>query len=119
VAAGEGVFIGWGQVPRGRERKALEVFNESVAYWNSLKEGGQVESVDVVLLGLHGGDLYGFALLRGDGRTLDEVQRSDEWRRSIGRASLVVDGLGVVPAVSGESLAEQMALYQQLIGELA
>src|SRR5690349_165664 len=27
------LFIGWGQVVRGREKRAVEVFNESVAYW--------------------------------------------------------------------------------------
>ena len=27
------LFIGWGQVVRGREKRAVQVFNESVEYW--------------------------------------------------------------------------------------
>jgi hypothetical protein len=28
--ADEALFIGWGEVVRGRERKAVDVFNESI-----------------------------------------------------------------------------------------
>jgi hypothetical protein len=116
--ASDGLFIGWGQIVRGREQKALDVFNESVAYWNSLKEDGSVEDLDVVFLGPHGGDLAGFALLKGDGAKLDEVRRSDEFLRQITRANLIVDGIGVVPALTGEALGEQVGRLQQQIGEL-
>jgi hypothetical protein len=117
--AGEALFIGWGQVVRGREQKALDVFNESVQYWGSLQGDGKIESLDIVLLVPHGGDLAGFALLKGDAATLDEVRRSDDFQRSMTRASMVVEGLGVVPGYSGESLGEQMAVFQQQIGELS
>jgi hypothetical protein len=30
VIADEALFIGWGEVVRGRERKAVDVFNESI-----------------------------------------------------------------------------------------
>jgi hypothetical protein len=117
--AGEGIFIGWGAVPRGREQKALAVFNENVAYWGSLQQAGRIESFDVVLLTPHGGDLAGFALLKGDPETLAEIRRSDEFLRHATRANLVVDGFGVVDAFSGEALGQQMALYQEQAAELA
>ena len=117
--AGEALFIGWGQVVRGREQKALDVFNESVQYWGSLQQDGKIDSLDVVLLAPHGGDLAGFALLKGDAATLDEVRRSDDFVRTMTRASLVVDGLGAVTGYSGESLGEQMGVYQQQIGEFS
>ena len=60
-----GLFIGWGAPVRGREAKGLEVFNESIEFWGRLQEAGRIESFEVVLLFPHGGDLYGFALLRG------------------------------------------------------
>jgi hypothetical protein len=116
--AGEALFIGWGQVARGREKKGLDVFNESVAYWGSLQENGTIESLDVVLLQPHGGDLNGFALLKGDPAKLDELRRSDDFIRSTARANLVVDGLGVVGAISGEALGQQLGIYQQQVSEL-
>ena len=59
------LFIGWGQVVRGREKRAVQVFNESVEYWGKLQADGKIDDFEVVLLTPHGGDLQGFALLRG------------------------------------------------------
>ena len=42
--ADAGLFIGWGQVVRGREKLALEVFNESVEYWGGLQGDGKIEA---------------------------------------------------------------------------
>jgi hypothetical protein len=117
--AGEAIFIGWGQVVRGQEQRALEVFNESVAYWGSLQQEGRIESLDVVLLTPHGGDLAGFALLKGDPAKLDELSRDPEFQRRNARANLIVDGLGIVDAVSGESLGEQMQIYTKEAGEVS
>jgi hypothetical protein len=117
--AGEAIFIGWGQVVRGREQRAVEVFNESVGYWGSLQEQGRIESLDVVLLSPHGGDLAGFALLKGDAAKLDELRRDDEFIKRNARANLIVEGLGIVDAVSGERLGEQMQIYTQEASEVS
>ncbi len=114
-----GVFIGWGDPIPGREAKGLEVFEESVAYWGRLQEEGQIESFEVVILYPHGGDLGGFALLRGSGESLDKIRASDEFNRLTARAGLVVGGLGVVSAALGDSLGPQMQLFREQIGELA
>ena len=53
------LFIGWGQVVRGREKRAVQVFNESVEYWGGLQGDGKIEDFEVVLLTPHGGDLQG------------------------------------------------------------
>ena len=116
--AGEALFIGWGQVVRGREQKALDVFNESVAYWGKLQEAGTIESFDVVLLSPHGGDLAGFALLKGDADKLAALRNDDEFQRRNTRADFIVEGLGVVDAVSGEAVGQQLGIYQAQIGEL-
>lgn len=116
--AGEALFVGWGQVVRGREQKALEVFNESVAYWNGLKENGTIDDFDVVLLSPHGGDLAGFALIKGDPDKLAALRWDDDFQRQNTRADFIVEGLGVVDAVSGEALGEAMGLFQEQIGDL-
>jgi hypothetical protein len=114
-----GVFIGWGAPVRGREAKGLEVFEESVQYWGRLEQEGQIESFEVVLLYPHGGDLYGFALLRGSGDSLDSIRASDEFNRLLARAGTVVEGLGVVSAALGGSLGTQVERYRQAIADIA
>jgi hypothetical protein len=113
-----GLFIGWGAPVRGREAKGLDVFNEGIEYWGRLQQEGQIESFEVVLLYPHGGDLYGFSLLRGSGEAIDRIRASDEFNRLVSRAGLVVDGLGIVSAALGESLGPQVERYRQALGEL-
>lgn len=36
--AGEALFIGWGAVVRGREKRALQVFQESMEYYGKLQQ---------------------------------------------------------------------------------
>ena len=109
--AGEALFLGWGQVVRGREQLALEVFNESVAYWGKLQEDGKIERFDAYLLEPHGGDLAGFFMLHGERSALDTIRSSPEFQRVIVRAGSIVDNLGVVSAFGGDALAQQMALF--------
>ena len=45
--ADAGLFIGWGQVVRGREKRAVQVFNESVEYWGGLQGDGKIEGFEL------------------------------------------------------------------------
>jgi hypothetical protein len=112
------VFIGWGQVVRGREKRALQVFNESVEYWGGLQGDGKIEDFEVVLLTPHGGDLQGFALLRGSEEQIGALRADEEFARRVQRANLIVESQGVVDALIGDGLARGMAQYQGEIEEL-
>lgn len=115
--AGEGLFIGWGPVVRGREKQALQVFQESMEYYGKLQQDGQIDGFDVYLLAPHGGDLGGFVVLQGDTQKLAQVRFSDEFEQLLVRASSIIDNLGVVIAYSGDALAKQMELFQQAADE--
>ena len=117
--ADEALFIGWGEVVRGRERKALEVFGESLRFYGQLQQDGKIESVDAWFLAPHGGDLAGFILLRGERERLDEVQRSADFERLQTRAGMIVDGVGVVNAYTGEALGRLMGQFDEAADELA
>lgn len=117
--AGEALFLGWGPVVRGRELKALEVFRETIEYYGSLQQEGRIESFEPVLVAPHSGDLAGFVLLRGERAKLDEIRRSDEFERLLVRAATVVDNVGALNAVTGESLGEAMGRFQTASQELA
>jgi hypothetical protein len=116
--AGDALFLGWGPVVRGRELKALEVFQETLTYYGTLQQDGRIDSFEPVLLSPHGGDLGGFILLRGSRSSLDEVRSSEEFRRLVARAGAIVDDIGVIDAYSGEALAQQMSLFQAVSEEL-
>lgn len=111
-----GLFIGWGASVRGREAKSLEVFNQSIEFWGRLQEEGRIESSEVVLLFPHGGDLYGFALLRASHDQLNDVAGDEEFLRLTARAGLVVERVGVVRAALGDGLQQQVQIYQEAIG---
>jgi hypothetical protein len=116
--ADAGLFIGWGTPVRGREAKALEVFNEALAYYGGLQQNGSIESFDTVILEPHGGDLAGFFILRGSEEGLAQLRVDDEFVRVSTRAGLVVERLGVVGAALGDGLQDSIAVYQQAVSDL-
>src|SRR5919106_4545551 len=110
--ADAGLFIGWGEVARGREERALEVFNETIGFYGRLQEDGRIESFEVSLLEPHGGDLAGFVLLRGSEEQMDAIRHDDEFERLMTRANFIVDKLGVVSAALGEGVARQVSIFE-------
>lgn len=116
--AGEALFLGWGQVVRGREQLALEVFQEAVGYYGMLQEEGRIERFEAYLLNPHGGDLDGFFLIHGEQSALDSIRSSPEFQRLLVRAGSVIDNLGLVSASGGDALGQQMALFGEVAQEL-
>jgi hypothetical protein len=114
-----GLFIGWGAPVRSREAKGLDVFGESIQYWGRLQQEGRIESFEVGLLYPHGGDLGGFALLRGSHAQLNDVGGDEEFLRLTARAGLVVESLGIVRAVLADGLEQQITIFRDAVGELA
>jgi hypothetical protein len=117
--ADAGLFIGWGQVVRGREKEAVDLFNEILEYYGRLQEDGTIESFEPVFLEPHGGDLGGFVLIRGEAEKLAALRVSEEFYQYSIRAQLHVDGFGVVGADFAERLQSQMAYYTEQIGAIA
>ena len=116
--ADEALFAGWGEVVRGRERKAVEVFNESIQYYGQLQQDGKIESFEAWFLAPHGGELGGFILLRGNRQQLDEIQRSPEFERLQTRVAMIVDNSGTVNAYTGEALGRLMGHFEKAAGDL-
>jgi hypothetical protein len=103
------LFIGWGPAMPGREQQALKVFGEAVAYWTQLQQQGVLESFEPVALEPHGGELAGFALLRGDQERLSRLRIEPEFVDLNTRAQLVVMHFGVVLGYVGEGLNQLFA----------
>jgi hypothetical protein len=110
--------IAWGDAVKGRGKHALEVYAESMQYWERLQKGGQIERYDVTVLAPTGGDVGGFWLVRGTAAQIDSLRRSDEFLRLINRVQLLVTGLRVTDAYVDEGIAKVMSSYQDAVGEL-
>jgi hypothetical protein len=111
------LFIGWGASVRGREERGLEVFNESMGLYGRMQQEGRIEKFNVVLLGANG-DLAGYIELHGSADQLAAVQESDDFRRTLVDASLIVDRLRLIDGVTNEGIARDMALYQESIARV-
>jgi hypothetical protein len=113
------LFIGWGDPVRGREAKSSSVFGEAVALWTKLQSEGVIESWSAYFLGPHGGDLGGFFLLHGDREKLALASASEEMDGVLERAAMVVERLGVVPALTGAAIESAMGRYLENAAELS
>lgn len=111
------LFIGWGEVVRGREKVALRTYNEVMQYWNGLKNDGRIQNFDVAALGPHA-RLGGFILARGTEQQIDGVRRSKEFRQQMARTRLCVDELIVADASVDEALGQQIREYEEEIDRL-
>jgi hypothetical protein len=111
------LFIGWGSTVRGREERALEVFNESVGLYGRMQQDGRIESFDVTLLGASS-VLNGYMALKGDAAQIQALQEDEEFQRLIADASLIVDDLNVIPGYTNAGIAPQMAIFADAIAKV-
>jgi len=118
MAADTALFIGWGAIQTGRERDAFTVFGETVQYYGSLQQQGQIDGFEPYALEPHGGDLWGFILLHGDLDKLNQVRYSEEFVRILDRASAVVNNPGIITAFTGQRLQTQFQNSQQNITDI-
>jgi hypothetical protein len=113
--ADRALFVGFGQPVRGREERAVEVFNEFVGLCGRMASDGRIESMDVSLLDPHGGDLGGFFMLHGSEAQCSALTMDEEFRRACTDANLIVENFGVVPAATGEAVGSEMAMYIEAV----
>jgi hypothetical protein len=112
------LFVGFGAPVRGREERAVEVFGEFVAMFGRMQSDGRIESMDVSLLDPHGGDLGGFFMVYGSAEQCAALTNDEEFRRASSDASLIVDNYGVVPAVTGDGVGREMAMYSEAVAKV-
>jgi hypothetical protein len=110
------LFVGWNRSVAGQEQKTLALFGRVLEYYTRLQSEGKIESFESVVLNVHGGDLNGFILIRGDAQKLFEIQNEEEWLDLLVEANICLVGVGVVPGYIGERLQNQMARMARILG---
>jgi hypothetical protein len=113
--ADRALFVGFGAPVRGREERAVEVFNEFVGMFGRMQSDGRIEGMDVTLLDPHGGDLGGFFMAYGSEAQCAALANDEEFRRAAIDASLIVENFGIVPAVTGEGVGREMGMYTEAV----
>jgi hypothetical protein len=108
-----GLFVGWGSLITGREKAAQEVLGEAMQYLGRLRQEGTLDSIEAVALEPHGGDLFGFVLVKGDKEALARLRVSDEFVRMIVGVQLVHTHVGVVWAYTGAEMQELFAMWDR------
>ena len=103
------LFVGWGSIIVGREKTAPRVLNDAMQYLQGLQKEGKLDSIDVILLEPHGGELEGFVLIKGNKDFLAKLRVEKEFIEIIVSVQLVHTKVGVVWAYSG---AEMQTLFQ-------
>ena len=111
------LFYGWNRAVPGREKEAGAMFQGYLQYLGGLQQEEMIDSFEVVMLTVHGGDLNGFFVVRGEIVKLDEIRRSEEFNKYLTLAGHLMEGGGLIPGVTGEGVLEQMALWTSLIPE--
>lgn len=109
------LLFGWKRSIPGREKISAQHFEEFVKYLGGLQQKGAIHGFETVFLDTHGGDLNGFFLIKADSAKLDALVSTTEWITHITRASLHLDGSGVVRGVTGNEVMERMALWSSVI----
>jgi hypothetical protein len=109
------LFVGFGTPVRGREERAVEVFNEFVGMFGRMQSDGRIESMEVTLLDPHGGDLGGFFMIHGTEAQCGGLHYDEEFRRAVNDATLIVENFGVVPATVGEGITREMGMYSEAL----
>lgn len=102
------LFIGWNRAITGREGQAGEQFQSMLGFLGKQQAAGKIESFEPVIIGVHGGDMNGFVVVRGKTQALFDLKHSEEFVDLIIKTGLCVDGFGVVEAYGGEALQQVM-----------
>jgi hypothetical protein len=111
------LMVSWGSTVRGREERALEVFNETVGMYGRMQQDGRIESFDVVLL-TPNGDIDGYMEVHGSAQQLSALREDPEFQRSLVDAGLIIDRLSVVEGWTNGGIAAQMAMFQEAVAKV-
>jgi hypothetical protein len=111
------LFIGWDAPARGREERAIEVFNEALGILGRKQQDGSIESFDVCLLAPNTA-LGGYITIRGTNDQINALRMDPEFQANTADAQLSVEGIVHLDGYTNEGVAAQMALYQEAMAKV-
>ena len=111
------LFTSWGTVVRGREERALEVFNDVLGFYGRLQQEGRIESIDVALL-VPAPGVRGYLTIHGSAEQLAALRDDEEYLRLMVDSELIVEDFSVVDGYANEGVARQLGIYQEQLSKV-
>jgi hypothetical protein len=110
------LFISWGQIPRGREATALNIFKKAHDFLKKKKDEGKINFS--IYFNAQSAELAGFMLIHGKPEFLQE--HGEELERLYMQAASVVDNLSSKIMVGGteEGVLEHLGLWGEIQREI-
>jgi hypothetical protein len=106
------LMISWGQVVRGAEERAVEVFNEALGILGRKQQEGAIDSFRVALF-TPDSELNGYIAIEGSSAQINALREDDEFIRNTIDATLAVDNIRHSTGYTNEGVARQMAVFQE------
>lgn len=110
------LFVGWDRPIPGREKNAIESFQSFIAYLTKQQAAGLIENFEPIMLSVHGGDLNGFVIIRGEAEKLDQMRRDEQFGEELTRANFNVSRVGAVAGYRGQALQTFLMQFGKLAG---
>jgi hypothetical protein len=106
------LLITWGPAVRGREERALEVFNEALGLLGRMQQDGRLESFDVALMrpNTH---MSGCMLIKGTGAQIDALQDDSDFLRNTTDAEMIVENLHHCEGFTGDGVARMIEMFRE------
>jgi hypothetical protein len=113
-----GVAVTWGAAKTGREKKALELWADTITINDKAVANGQIDSWDVVVFEPSATPPSGVTRLYGSQDQIETYIRSDDFQDAIERATLLLNDVGMRRFMTGAGLADAFARYTKLVESL-
>jgi hypothetical protein len=112
------IVFHWGATARGRERKALEVFTESAAYFDDLEKNHRITSHQPFISATGNGGMW---VLQGEIHELDAVENEPDFLRLTTRIQMVADGYQREHCYGGsvDDLGDLLGMFAETVEEFA
>jgi hypothetical protein len=114
-----GLLVRWGQVIPGREEQALALFDESVAYYERLREAGKLTSYEPFMYNTSDFESEtGFFILKGPVAEIFAIMDSDEYKNLVTKGTLLLHHLSINLLTVGDGVIGQVDRFNKARTEL-
>jgi len=113
-----GVAVTWGEPKSGREKKALELWADTITINDKAVANGQIDSWDVVIFEPSATPPAGVIRLYGSQDQMEQYLRSEDFGDTINRATLLLNNVGLRRFMTGAALGDAFGRYTRLVESL-